>query len=81
MSVDVEQVFSRGRMLLSYEGNCLSAESTRVILCLREWVRLDLLTADELEEITMEMVKPDELDERDGYNKDEWVQNRHIYID
>ena len=68
-------------MLLSYERNCLSAESTRVILCLGEWVRLDLLTADELEEITMEMVKPDELDERDGYNKDEWVQNRHIYID
>ena len=61
MSVDVEQVFSRGWMLLSYERNCLSAESTRVILCLGEWVRLDLLTADKLEEITMEMVKPDEM--------------------
>ncbi|SJL03663.1 uncharacterized protein ARMOST_16509 [Armillaria ostoyae] len=36
-SVDVERVFSRGRILLSHIRNRLSAQSTRALLCLGQW--------------------------------------------
>nr|VWP01875.1 Non-specific serine/threonine protein kinase (EC [Ganoderma boninense] len=38
-SVDVERVFSRGRLLLSHICNRLSAQSTRAILCLGSWAQ------------------------------------------
>jgi hypothetical protein len=43
MSVDVERVFSRGRLVLSHVRNGLSAQSTRAILCLSYWSRLGLV--------------------------------------
>lgn len=36
-SVDVERVFSRGRLILSHVRSRLSAESTRALLCLGNW--------------------------------------------
>ncbi|EIW62753.1 uncharacterized protein TRAVEDRAFT_112599, partial [Trametes versicolor FP-101664 SS1] len=36
-SVDVERVFSRGRLLLPYVRNRLSAQSTRASMCLGTW--------------------------------------------
>lgn len=36
-SVDVERLFSRGRMLLSHTRNRLSSQSIRAILCLGSW--------------------------------------------
>lgn len=33
----VEHVFSQGHFLLLYIHNCLSAQSTRALLCLGEW--------------------------------------------
>jgi hypothetical protein len=36
-SVDVERVFSQGRLLLPYIRNRLSSESTRALLCLGNW--------------------------------------------
>lgn len=38
-SVDVERVFSQGRLLLPYVCNRLSSESTRALLCLGDWSR------------------------------------------
>ena len=35
--MDVERVFSRGRLILPYVRNCLSAQSTRAQLCVRNW--------------------------------------------
>ena len=39
-SVDVERVFSKGRLVLSHTRNRLSVESTRALLCLGYWSRL-----------------------------------------
>ena len=36
-SIDVERVFSHGRLLLPYVRNCLSAQSTRAQLCVGNW--------------------------------------------
>ena len=36
-SVDVERTFSRGRLILPYVRNRLSAQSTRAQLCVGNW--------------------------------------------
>jgi len=38
--VDVERVFSKGRLLLSHVRNRLSVESTRALLCLGVWSKM-----------------------------------------
>ena len=35
--MDVECVFSHGRLILPYVCNCLNAQSTRAQLCVRNW--------------------------------------------
>ncbi|TFK80198.1 HAT dimerization, partial [Polyporus arcularius HHB13444] len=46
-SVDVERVFSRGRRCLTHVRSRLSAQTTRALLCLGDWLRYDLIsTAD-----------------------------------
>src|SRR5712672_1664832 len=42
-SVDMEQVFSQGRLLLPYVQNCLSSELTCTLLCLGDWSRRGLV--------------------------------------
>jgi hypothetical protein len=42
-SVDVERVFSKGRLVLSHVRNGLSVQSTRALLCLGAWSRLGLV--------------------------------------
>jgi hypothetical protein len=39
-SVDVERVFSKGRLILSHIRNRLSVGSTRALMCLGYWSRL-----------------------------------------
>ena len=46
--MDVERVFSKGRLCLSHVRNRLSAQTTRALLCVGEWSRLDLVAADDL---------------------------------
>lgn len=48
-SVDVERVFSRGRIILPHLRNGLSAHSIRAILCLGEWSLLDLIRDGDIE--------------------------------
>ncbi|TFK81776.1 hATC-domain-containing protein [Polyporus arcularius HHB13444] len=48
-SVDVERVFSRGRLLLSHIRNRLSAQSTRALLCLGAWSDLGLIKAEDVQ--------------------------------
>ncbi len=56
-SVDVERVFSKGRLVLSHVRNRLSVQSTRALLCLGAWSRMglvkdkDILQAARLPEI------------------------------
>jgi len=42
-SVDVERVFSKGRLVLSHVRNGLSVQSTRASLCLGAWSRMGLV--------------------------------------
>ncbi|CDO75086.1 hypothetical protein BN946_scf185010.g11 [Trametes cinnabarina] len=42
-SVDVERVFSKGRLLLSHLRNGMSAQTTRALMCLHYWTKLDLV--------------------------------------
>ncbi|EJD33097.1 hypothetical protein AURDEDRAFT_77213 [Auricularia subglabra TFB-10046 SS5] len=45
-TVDVERLFSTGRMLLSYLRNRLSADSVHSILCLKSWWDSDIVNND-----------------------------------
>ena len=47
-SVDVERVFSRGRLVLSHTRSRLSAQTSRAILCLGCWGTLDMAKASTL---------------------------------
>lgn len=42
-SVDVEHVFSRGCILLSYLRNRMSAETTRSLMCLNLWLKAGIV--------------------------------------
>jgi hypothetical protein len=42
-SVDVERVFSKGRLVLSHVWNALSMQSTRALLCLGAWSKMGLV--------------------------------------
>ena len=54
-SVDVERLFSRGRLLLSHVRNRLSTQRARALLCVGEWSRQgwvkdsDVLAADQVD--------------------------------
>jgi hypothetical protein len=52
-SVDVERVFSYGRLLLSHVRNRLSVDSTRALLCLGAWSRLGFVNKEDLLEAAM----------------------------
>jgi hypothetical protein len=47
-SVDVERVFSRGRLMLTHTRSRLSAETSRAILCLGTWSSLDMVKTSSL---------------------------------
>ena len=48
-SVDIERIFSRGRLILPHVRNGLSAQSIRALLCLGEWSLLGLIEDDDIE--------------------------------
>lgn len=62
-SVDVERVFSKGRLLLSHIRNRLSVQTTRALLCLGEWSRLGLVQDSDILSATQVPVADD--DEKD----------------
>lgn len=47
-SVDVERIFSRGRLVLSHVRNRLSAQSTRALLCVGLWNELGLVKSEDI---------------------------------
>jgi hAT family C-terminal dimerisation region len=65
-SVDVERVFSKGRLVLSHVRNRLSVQSTRASMCLGDWSRgglvknNDVMTVARLPEVSG---SEDELDD------------------
>lgn len=51
-SVDVERVFSKGRLVLSHIRNGLSVQSTRASMCLGNWSRMGLVMDKDVMEAT-----------------------------
>jgi hypothetical protein len=51
-SVDVERVFSKGRIILSHLRNRLSIQSTRVLMCLGVWSVLGYMKDHHLTPVT-----------------------------
>jgi hypothetical protein len=47
-SVDVERIFSRGRLILSHVRNRLSAQTTRALLCLGSWSLLGMVRDEDV---------------------------------
>jgi len=51
-SVGVERTFSKGRLLLSHIQNCLSVQSTHVLMCLGVWSLLGYVQDNDIKEVT-----------------------------
>lgn len=47
-SVDVERVFSKGRLILSHVRNRLSVDTTRALMCLGNWSKQGQVSDDVL---------------------------------
>lgn len=50
-SVDVERVFSRGRLILSHVRSRLSAQSTRALLCVGNWSKYGFIEDEDVKAI------------------------------
>jgi hypothetical protein len=57
-SVDVERLFSRGRLVLSHTRSRLSVASTRALLCLGSWSLVGLVRDEDVQAVA----KLDEVD-------------------
>ena len=53
MSVDVEWVFSRGRLILSHTRSWLSVSSTRALLCLGSWCLRGLVKDEDVTTVAL----------------------------
>ncbi|KAF8264794.1 hypothetical protein EI94DRAFT_1591625, partial [Lactarius quietus] len=49
-TIDVECIFSQGRLLLSHIRSRLSVQSTCTLLCLGAWCQLGLVKSSEIKE-------------------------------
>jgi len=70
-SVDVERLFSRGRLILSHVCSCLTAQSTRALLCLGYWSRLNLVKTEDILKVSSlaDVEGTDEQELEDGWDK------------
>jgi hypothetical protein len=69
MSIDVERLFSKGRLILSHVRNRLSAGTTWGLLCLNNWIGQGLV---KLEDLTEAASLPEVLDDRAEEEQDEF---------
>ena len=53
MSVDVERVFSQGRLLLSHIRSRLSVQSTRALMCLGIWSLLSFVKDSDVKAVVI----------------------------
>jgi hypothetical protein len=63
MSVSVERIFSRGRILLQHLQNRLSTQSVCALLCVGDWLKEGILTKEDIQKIldqTPEVVSDEE---------------------
>lgn len=72
-SVDVERLFSCGRLLLSHVRSRLTAQSTRALLCLGYWSRLNLVKTDDVVKVSLLPDIADEQELEDGWDRIEVI--------
>jgi hypothetical protein len=53
-SIDVERVFSQGRILMSHIRNRLSSQTARVLMCLGDWSLLGLVKDKDVFAVTVQ---------------------------
>ena len=75
-SIDVERVFSRGRLVLSHVRNRLSVDSTRALLCLGAWSHMNIIKQNDIINVT----KMDDA-EKDGEDIEDETLSFAAYID
>jgi hAT family protein len=69
-SVDVERVFSQGRIVLSHLRNRLSVQSTRALMCLGVWSLLGFVNNSDIKAVVVLPGVP--ADEREDALADGW---------
>ena len=68
-SVNVECVFSKGRLVLSHVQNALSVQSTHTLMCLRAWSKIGLVKdSDMMEAAKLPDVNGSEADLDSGWD-------------
>jgi hypothetical protein len=70
-SVDVERIFSRGRLVLSHVRSQLSSQSTQALLCLGSWSLLGLVKDTDVLAVTVlrEVEGDEEPELEDGWDR------------
>ena len=63
-SVDVEHVFSQGRLLLSHIQSHLSVQLTHAFLCLGVWSKLSYITNSDVKAVVLTLPKINEEDDK-----------------
>ncbi|PPQ90517.1 hypothetical protein CVT25_014406 [Psilocybe cyanescens] len=76
-SVDVECVFSCGRILLSHLRNCTSPQTTRALMCLQVWSILGYVKNKDVLSVTC---LPETQGDDDEDLDDSWDDIKHKYI-
>ncbi|KIL55688.1 hypothetical protein M378DRAFT_90563, partial [Amanita muscaria Koide BX008] len=71
-SVDVERLFSWGRILLSHLRNRMSAQTSRALLCLGNWSLLDIVKDEDVKKVAnLEDIPgedPEDVEMADGWD-------------
>jgi hypothetical protein len=67
-SVDVERVFSKGRLVLSHIRNGLSVQSTRALICLGAWSKMGFVKDNDV----MEVAKLPDVDGSEAELETDW---------
>lgn len=69
--MDVERLFSRGRLILSHVRSRLNVQSTRALLCLGYWSQLGLVKNEDVLAISNlgDVVGDEELELENGWDQ------------
>ena len=68
-SVDVERVFSQGRILISHVRNRLSSQTIRALLCLGKWSKLGFIKTTDILAVTKLAEVDEDVELPDGWDK------------
>lgn len=61
--MDVERIFSQGRVILSYLRNRLSVQTVRALICVNEWTKAGIITEKHIHDCIWGLKDIDEDDE------------------